>query len=549
MQTMMRSSCALSTKPRIGQCRLALSLLALGLGLGSPRLGADTTIVWTLDLNHDGLTDVSRVRVSVVVFVPFPMGGGVYEDHINDSLLVTGGGALLDVPAPLTTNDVVSLNPAAGAHWESRLLLYTTDGDPVFTNLPYVAVRFPAGDGTHLGWIKLSNAWDVSDFGWQPEPDAWLRVGDKPPATPAEDESVRLIPSDLDGGGIDFVLRVREWTNRVSGIRGVSAVLTNRLGFEVLSLPGEVDGQPVWFPWPAREGLPIPTEPPAAASWQAPEAGVVLFEERRDAQEGFITRTGPLADRHELVIGVRRRDAPDRLVGWLRYSDEFTVLGQDLRGPSYCVGEPATLDREVTRERWDMNGDGPIEFVMVSCEDSLWSWVLGDTVENRWSTLFPLRQARLLSGAGLAPGTPLSIAPAGTGQWVTNAGELRRVATAFASGQVLGSNVFAGVLGLCFSMEDGIHLAWTRPEDGTSAFEPRAGVPLPAGITPLSIGAAVRESELVVTWNRSLSSYALETTTSFEPPHWQRVSPTTPGRLVVTPIERSRFYRLAPGGP
>jgi hypothetical protein len=113
----------------------------------------------------------------------------------------------------------------------------------------------------------------------------------------------------------------------------------------------------------------------------------------------------------------------------------------------------------------------------------------------------------------------------------------------------LGSNVFAGVLGLYFTMEDGIHLAWTRPEDGTSAFEPRAGVALLAGVIPLSMGVAVLESELIVTWNRSLSEYDLETTTSFEPPDWRRVSPTTPGRLVVTPVQRSRFFRLAAGGP
>jgi hypothetical protein len=527
----------------------ARQALLLGLVLASQPLGADTTTVWTLDLNHDGLTDVSRIRVSVVVFVPFPMGGGIYENHVNDSLLVTGGGALLDVLAPLTTNDVLSLNPGTGAHWEPSLLLYTTDGYPVFTNLPYVAVRFPAGDGTHLGWLKLSSAWDLSDFGWQPEPDAPIRVGDKPSAPGTEDESVRLIPADLDNGGIDFVLRVRAWTNRVSGIRGVSAVLTNRLGFEVLSLPGRVDGQPVWFPWPAREGLPIPTQPPAAASWQAPEGGVVLFEERRDAQEGVMMRTGPLADRGELVIGVRRRDAPDRLVGWLRYSDKFTFLGQDLRGPSYCVGEPATLEREVTRERWDLNGDGPIEFVIVSCEDSMWSWVLGDTVENRWSTLFPLRQARLLSGAGLAPGTPISLAPVGSGQWVTNSVDLWFVATAFASGQVLGSNVFAGVLGLYFTMEDGIHLAWTRPEDGTSAFEPRPGVPLPAGVAPTSVGAAVEDGELVLYWNPSLSDHVLEATPSMPAPDWQSVNGQTPGRTVVPLAGDSRFFRLAAPHP
>lgn len=360
---MRQSNVVLNRSPIRGR-RVAVGALVLGAGLGGPWLVAETTTFWTVDLNHDGLTDVSRVRVSVVVFVPFPMGGGIYEDHINDSLLVTGGGALLDVAAPLTTNDVISLNPAAGAHWETTLLLYTTDGYPVFSNLPYVAVRFPAGDGTHLGWIKLSSTWEVSDFGWQPEPDASIRVGDKPSAPPTGDESVRLISADLDGGGIDFVLRVREWTNRVSGLSGVSAVLTNRLGFEVLSLTGLVDGQPVWFPWPAPEGLPIPTHPPAAASWQAPDSGVVLFEERRDAQAALLLRTGPLADRRELVIGVRRTDAPDRLVGWLRYSGDFTFLGQDLRGPSYCVGEPATLELERSRERWDLNGDGLIEFVL-----------------------------------------------------------------------------------------------------------------------------------------------------------------------------------------
>lgn len=171
--------------------------------------------------------------------------------------------------------------------------------------------------------------------------------------------------------------------------------------------------------------------------------------------------------------------------------------------------------------------------------------MLGDTVQNRWSTLFPLRHARLLSGAGLAPGTPISLTPVGSGQWVTNSVDLWSVATASRSGQVLGSNVFTGVLGLYFTMEDGIHLAWTRPEEGTSAFEPRAGVALLAGVTPLSVSAAVRENELVVTWNRGLTNYYLETTTSLAPPAWERAAPTTPGRLVVTPVQRSQFFRLA----
>ncbi len=525
-------------------CRLAVMLgLLLAAGYGLQRLAAQTTTHWALDLNGDSLTDVSRIQVYAVEFIQFPMGGGIYVQHINDYLSVGGGGALLEASEVLTTNVVVSLDPGPRASWQSSLYLLSTDGYMTYTNLPYVGVRFSAADGNHLGWIKLGNAWNVDDFGWQPRPEEPIRVGDKPPALPTENESVTLVTADLDYGGIDFVLRVRRWTNEVSGVTGVSAVLTNRPGFEVLAVAGSVEGRPVWFPWPVGEGRLIPTNAPAPASWQAPDGGVVLLEERHDAQGGLWLQAGPLANRTELVIGLRRTDQPARLMGWLRFGRDCEFLGQDLRGAGYVVGEPATLEQEQSRDRWDLDGDGQIEFVAVSCRESWWDWMSGCWVQREWSTLFPLRQARLLSGAGLPVD---ALIPAGPGDWVTNRIELRSVATAMPGGAPLGSNVFAGILGLRFATQCGIHLAWTRATDGSFAFEPRPGVPLPAGRVPDSIWAAVTDGELAVTWNRSLGSHDLEATASLESPDWQPVPVEVPGRAVLALAAGSRFFRLAP---
>ena len=524
--------------------------LLLVLCLYDPRLDAQTTPLWTLDLNRDSLVDVSLSQDSVEECGPWGWNGKyVCVQWHRQSLLARGAGALLDCSQALRRNDEVSLHPTPGATWKSALTLYH-DGyhgwGPVFTNLPYVGLRLVAPDGPHLAWIRMDAAWRVSDFGWQPQPGEPIRVGDKPALPPpADGESFSLISADLDGGEIDCVLRVRWWTNLVSGASGLSAVLTNRTGLEVLSVPGFVEGTPVWFPWPVPEGGVIPTNPVKVASWRTPAAGVVLLEERRDAQGALSLRTGPLANRTDLVVAVRRADRPDILTGWLRFSCDFKLLGQGLCAAGCAVGEPPPQPNEIGRTRWDLDGDERIEYVSISYQVRQYQPLGGYVSVTEWTTLVPLGQARILGGAGLSANALIALEPAQPLRWLTNGVRLRLLSDTVPPVYPPETDAFDGYLGLRYETASGVHLAWLRPADNSYAFEPRPGRALPAGLVPKYLWAAIEEGEVVVSWNRTLSNHVLEATAGLPGGDWQAVTVPVRGRVALPLAEAARYFRLA----
>jgi hypothetical protein len=280
---------------------LLLALAVVGLdGLELKAQEARSTVLWAHDFDGDGLPDVSHVEATWAELMGGGWPGRMVPIWFEGGLLVAGpGAALLDPPAALTTSDFVTLDPGPDGIWVAQLTLWkqfqATGGPapPFWSEGPYVGVRFTAPDGPHLAWVNLG---DAGDFGWQPTPGAPIRVGEKPaPPPPPEHESVRLVSIDLNGGGLDFVLRVRQWTNVVTGVTGTSAVLTNRAEFHVLVMPGEIAGEPVWFPWPLAEGVIPPTDPSPPASWRGAPTEVWLFAEQRDAQGKVLSRAGPLS--------------------------------------------------------------------------------------------------------------------------------------------------------------------------------------------------------------------------------------------------------------
>jgi hypothetical protein len=338
--------------------------------------------------------------------------------------------------------------------------------------------------------------------------------------------------ADLDGGGPDVVLRVRWWTNLTSGVTGVSAVLTNRAGFKALVVPrdesgaeGTVDGAPAWFPWPVPEEMLIPAHPPPPASWQGSPAAVVLFQETRDAQGQLLSSVGPLARQDAVQIAVRAAGSAGGRKGWVRFSRDFQLVGQDFsESPG---GEPPPQPHESSRVHWDLNGDGWLDFVWVFCAHGSYDPLMGRFIGRSWTSLYPLRHSRILS-RGLPVNAPISLTPAAPDEWQTGGVTLRYEAyfpmTEFESSE------FPGLVGLRFEGDDGTHLAWLRPGDDKFAFEPRPGVPLPAGAVPRTLAAAKSDDELVLSWNRSLSGLVLESASKLEPAAWQPVPVETAGR-------------------
>lgn len=522
---------------RLSRPGLLVAITALALGPASGQVKAQRNVLQALDFNGDGLTDL---RV-------------VYEKQVFDHsvywlftyLEAQGANRLLASRVRLSTNDLVTLDPGPGSAWQPRLDLWcTAEYVPVFTNLPYVGVRFEAADGNHLGWLHVKGDREVSDYGWQPQPGQPIRVGDKPVAAPGSDEWVQTTAVDLDGGGIDFVLRVRRWTNLVAGVVGTAALLTNRAGFEVLAVPGVVEGKAVWHPWPAPEGYLISPTPPSGVTWAWPTAGAVLLEERRSLEGALLERAGPLAGGQATTVVVRSGTGGG---GWLEFGGDATLRAQYFEALPRAVGEPPPQPGEFERLRWDLNQDGRVEFVHVRrAEEGYAPGPGGGGWSSRQEELHPIGLARTLGRPGLTANDTLT-ASAPTGRVWQSTNLLLSSDVTYPGGGG-GSYRFAGLLGLRFESAAGVHLAWAS-RDGVCAFEPRPGVPVRVGVIPKSLGAVVSGNQLELFWNRSLTNHQLVSAASLDAPVWQPVPLESPGRAeqalaVVGESSASRFFRL-----
>ncbi|MBE7499038.1 MAG: PQQ-binding-like beta-propeller repeat protein [Verrucomicrobiales bacterium] len=173
--------------------RLLARLVACGACLNSLCLTAQEpqlTTVWARDFNGDGLSEVSRIEGTWIEYVGGGWPGRLVPITVQGAYLQAAAGAALWSPAtPLTTNDRVSPTLSEGGYWFERVSIWRElMGEPLppFDPVgPYVGVRFVARDGPHAAWVNLA---DPADFGWQPEPGAAIRVGDKPEPPPAPPE-------------------------------------------------------------------------------------------------------------------------------------------------------------------------------------------------------------------------------------------------------------------------------------------------------------------------------------------------------------------------
>ncbi len=521
--------------------------------LGEPLTGQENqlTTVWLRDLDRDGVSEVSRVEGTWIEYIGGGWPGTMVPITVRGAYLQAAAGAALWSPAtPLTTNDVLSPNATQGGYWLeqitlSRQLMPTGEPMPPFEPVgPYVGVRFIAPDGQHVAWVNLQ---DPDDCGWQPEPGAAIRVGDRPAPPPApENESSRLTQIDLNGGGLDFVLRTRWRTNVATGVTRTMVTLTNRAGFEVLVTPAEVATGTVWFPLSLTEGFFPPSLPAPPAVWRGAPATVLLFDEERDEEGNVLARAGPLAARLEVVVTVRDQTLSPACTGWIRISRNFEVLAHDLSGGT--VGEPARQAYEDRRTRWDVNGDGQVDFVTVVNRQGQFDY-LGIWNGTAWTELVPLRHTRLLSGDYLTATAAITVVPVDGRSWSNIGMTLDRTPS---PGDPDPSHYLSrseGYLGLRLDIASGIHLAWFRPSDDSFAFEPRPATALFAGAVPESLWAFTNVGLLAVSWNAALTNQVIESTVRLDPPDWQAigVGGQKPGRAVL-PLEGDRrFFRLAPG--
>ena len=532
---------ALSSRARSASLHLLAGWLALA--AASDRLAAQTpTTVWELDLNGDDLTDVSRIRTEWVEFVGGGWAGSMIPITFSIDSLITGGGSgLLDPPAALTTNDLVTVDAGPGAAWVTRLNLYASgpwqppsEPPPVFTKLPYVGVRVATPDGPHTAWIHTD---DWRRFGYQPRPGEPIGVGSWPsPPPPLPNESLRYLSVDLDGSGIDFVVRVRDWTNDTTGLQGVSVGLTNRAVFRVLVTPGSLDGATVPFAWPPPDGTVIPVTAPAPAQWQTTPAAILILEERRNARGDVLLSVGPLAGRADTLVAVRSSQGP----GWFRFNRDFRLIAQDFTGAT--CGEPPRQADETARQRFDLDGDGRIEYVTVTAERRAYHPLGGTWYGWRSKVLHPVGHVRR-SGAGFAEGDFIACDAVTPDDWVSEAVTLRLEEGALDWGPQ--TTVYEEILGLQFENENGLHAAWLRPSDGESAYEPRPGTGLRAGEVPRSLWAGLSGQSIIVTWNVSLSQEVLESAGHLPPGDWERHPGVIRGRAVLPLEGASRFFRLA----
>jgi hypothetical protein len=278
-----------------------------------------------------------------------------------------------------------------------------------------------------------------------------------------------------------------------------------------------------------------------------------LFAEQRDAQGKVLSRAGPLASQSEVEVTVMTQVQADRRTGWIRIGQGFGVLAQDFSNTT--TGEPPRQAHESSRERWDINGDGQVDYVTVVCMDGRYDPFMG-WIGTTWADLLSLRHTQVLSGDGLPAGALITLEPSAPRSWSTSGVRLSRSSNQpWDPGQggdpSQGSTQYTGILGLRLETASGVHLAWMSPLDKSFGFEPRPRTPLYAGLVPESVGAFLNEGRCTVSWNGSLTNFVLESTPSLEPSDWRAVSVPTPGRAVLRLDAGARFFRLnrrVPGG-
>ncbi len=507
-----------------------------------PPVTADV-VVAQFDLNNDGIVDF-ELRVSTWQFEGAPVA-------VQYWLVPRGGNAYLDAGSSLQPGALVPLQPSAPASWDPAALNIGTYGgtpDPadLFTTNTdyYVGVRFAAVDGPHLGWLKLTHPSVLSVVGsasgWQPAVDTALAVGQQPtPPPPGPSPWATELPLNVDSrDAIDFLYRVRLWTNQTTGVVGLSARLVPVSGLQTLVSPGQLEGQPALFAASLTQGAMIPKVPPTNTVWQAGTNEIVLLEQWRPPQTNVFLEAGPLAEQREIYVAVSKGDGTG--AGWIRFGQGPKLTGTGFSASWFPVaGEPSPQPGETQAGYLDINGDGLVDYA--------------------------LRTTNFL--ADQPSGPPLSMS--------------QEILIPIAANQVLvsGTNVAAAVTNVSDPLIPPFH--WASREALLVTIQPQLG-PSPAGpvavrfasaqgwlvgfvveiwfpkisVQPLFVGPpAVAQptpqmyadwgyGRLTISWDAPLAGYTLEWSPTLSPPTWTVIGQAGPTWLAVPADAGNGFFRL-----
>ena len=346
------------------------------------------------------------------------------------------------------------------------------------------------------------------------------------------------------------------WTNRSDGASGVSAVLTNVPGFEVLAVPGFIEGRFVLFAEPIPERVPIPEKPAGPGSWSVGNPGVVLLDVVHPSGVAPGRAVGPLAGQPQVIVAFRGVNRPDIRAGWMTFTREFELVGSHVASDYY----PAAGITHPPSAWLDVNGDGCIDFARrgytkVETDPRSWSKWEGTVLDCLTGSgvlaggSAPEAMIDCREAVALEPGQLIARDPAvGGAAWGTNAVGLNGTFSWYQDfgGSGEASYRFVGYMGLRFQAEDGRHYGWW--DGGQEAFEPRPGQPIAAGQTPASLGAWAHDGEIVITWNASLDRYILQSSPSLTAASWAAVSPVGAGRVALPLAGAMCYFRLRTEG-
>jgi len=337
--------------------------------------GADpdqSTVVSSIDLNGDQLVDF---EIHHDIWMVWTVSGGGWYEHFGDvdvdqyRLGAKGTNVFLETGALLGPGDAVALQPSGTNSWSGdpvNLLIPVVplEGWPGMSTVAYVGVRFAAVDGEHVGWLHFTNQAVLSDSAWQPALGSSILVGEHPQAGPPPQTGwTTELPISADPKGtLDFLYRTRQWTNETTGVVGLSVRLLPTSGLQVLSAPGQIDGQAALFPVTLPGHLVIPFPAPEGAAWQSTTNDLVLLERSGKPGASGFSQVGPLAQALPVYLAVAT--ATGDALGWLRFDQNLMVSasGFGVR----VVGEPTPAPGEVetTVKLVDINTDGLIDFVI-----------------------------------------------------------------------------------------------------------------------------------------------------------------------------------------
>ena len=529
---------------------MALAMAWSSTASASPPVSADV-VVAQFDLNNDGIVDFD-LRVTTWQFQ-----GGTWK--VQYWLMPRAGNAHLDPGSLLSPGALVPPQPSAPANWDPSAVNIGTYGGPpdpadVFTTNTdyYVGVRFAAVDGPHLGWLKLTHpSWFSvvgSASGWQPAVDTAIAVGQQPALLPPGPSAwATELPLSVDPrDAIDFLYRVRLWTNQTTGVVGLSARLAPMSGLQTLVSTGQLEGQPALFAAGLTQGTMIPKVPPTNTVWQAGTNEIVLLEQWRPPQTNVFLEAGPLAEQREIYVAVSEGNGYG--AGWIRFGQGPKLIGAGFSAYWFPVaGEPSPQHGETQAGYLDINGDGLVDYTLR--KTNYWRYAMGaGQLSGYDQLLIPVGDNEvLMDGNYVAVGVtnvsnPLTLPFHWASPEVVLAGVVVTsegvqpytavngpIACRFATAQ---GKVVGFLMPTAYSWDAGTTLTpvFTQP--------PASSQPTPQMYADWGYG------RLTISWDAPLAGYTLEWSPTLSPPAWTVIGQAGPTWLAVPADAGNGFFRL-----